>query len=342
MTPAKSRKPRLALVGSDSLKGKEILSVFTAKKFPVASFDLFDPEVEEEYSKLSQFRGEAKVVHALTPEALEGLDLVFLAADEKTNRRYGRLTSEKDYHALDLGETFNADSKVPLIVAGVNDLTIRKDKPPLIANPHPATTILAHILTTLGAGFGVTKAVAVVLEPVSAFAEEGIRELADQSYALLGGSALPKKIFPHQVAFNLLARTIKPERNGFSPLENRVAAEVRRVLAPAQPPLSVSIILAPVFHTYSIMTHFELGRDASAADVEACLKSNDMFRYASAGETGVVSPATVAGKDRIHLGPVKKDPAIDKGYWIWAVADNLTVGSGLNAYGIARALFGDL
>ena len=84
MAPAKSRKPRLALVGSDSLKGKEILSIFTAKKFPVASFDLFDPEVEEEYSKLGQFRGEAKVVHALTPEALEGLDLVFLAADEKT------------------------------------------------------------------------------------------------------------------------------------------------------------------------------------------------------------------------------------------------------------------
>jgi aspartate-semialdehyde dehydrogenase len=341
MAPAKSRKPRLALVGSDSLKGKEILSIFAAKKFPVASFELFDPEVEEEYSKLSQFRGEAKVVHALTPQALEGLDLVFLAGDEKTDLRYGLLAAEKDYHALDLGETFNADPKVPLVVAGVNDTTIRKDKPPLIANPHPATIILAHLLTTLAAGFGVTKAVSVVLEPVSAYAEEGIQELAEQSYALLGGSALSKKVFPDQVAFNLLARTIKPERNGFSPLENRVTAEIRRVLAPPVPPLSLSIILAPVFHTYSIMTHFELGRDASAADVEACLKSNDMFRHAAAGETGVVSPATVAGKDRIHLGPVKKDPAIDKGYWVWAIADNLTVGSGLNAFGIARALFGD-
>jgi aspartate-semialdehyde dehydrogenase len=89
------------------------------------------------------------------------------------------------------------------------------------------------------------------------------------------------------------------------------------------------------------MTHFELGRDASAAAVEACLRSNDVFRPAAAGEAGAVSPATVAGKDRIHLGPVKKDPAVAKGFWIWAVADNLTVGSGLNAYGIARALFGD-
>lgn len=339
MPPAKSRKPRLALVGSDSLRGKEILNVFAAKKFPVASFELFDPGVEEEYSKLGQFRGEAKVVHGLTPAALEGLDLVFLAADEKTNLRYGRLAAEKDYHALDLAETFNADPKVPLVVAGINDAIIRENKPPLMANPHASTIILAHLLSTLGSGFGVTQALSTVLEPVSAYAEEGIRELADQSFALLGGAALAKKVFPDQVAFNLLARTIKPERNGFSPLENRVAAEIGRVLGPAAPPLSLAIILAPVFHTYSIMTHVELGGDVPAAEIEACLKANDIFRQTAPGESAAISPATVAGKDRIHLGPVKKDPAIARGYWIWAVADNLTVGSGLNAFGAARALF---
>jgi aspartate-semialdehyde dehydrogenase len=340
MAPAKSRKPRLALVGSDSLKGKEILRILTARKFPLASFELFDPDVEEEYSKLSQFRGEAKVVHALTPAALEGLDLVFLAADGKTDLRYGRMAAEKDFTAIDLGESFAADPKVPLIVAGINDASLRKDKPPLIANPHPATIVLAHLLSTLGAGFGVAKAMSVVLEPVSAYAEEGIQELAEQSYALLGSSALKKRVFRDQVAFNLLTHTTKPDPNGFSPLENRIAAEVRRVLAPAPPPLSLSIILAPVFHTYSIMTHFELRRDVSAADVEGCLKTNDIFQPVTAGEAAAITPASVAGKDRIHLGPVKKDPAIAGGFWVWAVADNLTVGSGLNAYGIARALFG--
>ena len=340
MAPTKSRKPRLALVGSDSLKGREILSVLSAKKFPVASFELYDADVEEEYSKLGQFRGEAKVVHALTPAALEGLDLVFLAADAKTSLRYGRLAAEKDYRALDLGENFNADGNVPLVVAGVNEDVIRMTKPPLLANPHPAAIVLSHLLSALGTGFGVAKAVAVVLEPVSAYAEEGIQELAEQSYALLGSTAMCKKVFPDQVAFNLLARTAKPERNGFSPLENRVAAEVRRILSPADAPLSLSIVLAPVFHTYSIMTHVELAGDVPAAEVEGCLKMNDAFRLATAGETGTISPATVAGKDRIFVGPIKKDPAIPRSFWVWAVADNLTVGSALNAYGIARALFG--
>jgi aspartate-semialdehyde dehydrogenase len=339
MAQAKSRKPRLALVGSESLKGKEILSVLNAKKFPLASFEFYDPGVEQEYSKLTQFRDEAKVVHALAPAALEGLDLVFLAADAKTNLRYGRLAADRDYRAIDLGETFNADAEVPLIVAGVNDAAIRKKKPALIANPNPATIMLSHLLHSLRAGFGVSKAVAFVLEPVSAYAEEGIQELAEQSYALLGSAAICKKVFPDQVAFNLLSRTAKPEKNGFSALENRVLAEVRRVLGPAEISLSLSIVLAPVFHTYAIMSYVEIGRQASAPDLEACLKKNDIFRLPAAGDTGVVSPVTVAGKDWIFVGPVKKDTANPRGFWIWIVADNLTVGSALNAYGIARALF---
>jgi aspartate-semialdehyde dehydrogenase len=341
MAPSKSRKPRLALVGSDSLKGKEILSVLNAKKFPLSSFEFYDPDVEEEFSKLGQFRDEPKVIHALTPAALEGLDLVFLAADARTNLRYGRLAAEKDYLAVDLGETFNADAKVPLVVAGVNDAGIRKTKPSLIANPNPATIMLSHLLHSLQAGFGVARAVAVVLEPVSAYAEEGIQELAEQSYALLGSSAMPKKVFPEQVAFNFLTRTAKADRNGYSPLENQVQAEVRRVLGPTELPLSLSIILAPVFHTYSIMTHVELEREAGAADLEACFRKDDIFRLPAAGDAGIVSPVTVAGKDRIFVGQLKKDPFIAKGFWVWAVADNLTVGSALNAYGIARVLFGD-
>jgi aspartate-semialdehyde dehydrogenase len=58
---------RLALVGSESLRGKEIRSVFGAGKFPVRSFEFYDPDVEEEFSRLTEFRDEPKVVHHLEP-----------------------------------------------------------------------------------------------------------------------------------------------------------------------------------------------------------------------------------------------------------------------------------
>ncbi|HSA96583.1 MAG TPA: Asd/ArgC dimerization domain-containing protein [Acidobacteriota bacterium] len=341
MASTKSRKPRVALIGSDTLRGKEIASVLAAKKFPVASFELFDPDVEEEYSKLSQFGDEAKVVHGLSPAALEGLDLVFLAADVATNRRYGSLAAEKDYQAVDLGETFNADEKIPLVVAGINDAGLGRARPALVANPHPAAIMLAHILATLRTGFGVARAVAVVLEPASAYAEEGIQELAEQSTALLGGGSACQHVFQASLAFNLLAHSSRAERKDAVPLEIRLAGEVRRVLGPASPPLSVSVILAPVFHTYSTMAHVELNRAAAVADLKARFKANDIFKLAAPGDEARVSPTAVAGKDRIHLGEIKKDPTLEKSFWIWAIADNLTVGSALNAYGIARALVGE-
>ncbi|MBM3285619.1 MAG: hypothetical protein FJY81_07070, partial [Candidatus Aminicenantes bacterium] len=161
-------KFRVGVVGTDSLRGREIKNILSTKKFPLTHIEFFDPDVEEEYSKLTQFRDEPKVVHHLDPEALEGLDLVFLAADRKTNRACGRLAAEKNFQAIDLSETFSADEDVPLIVAGVNDDLIARKKFPLIANPHPAAIVLSSLLHRLDGKFGVTKAVAFILQPVSA------------------------------------------------------------------------------------------------------------------------------------------------------------------------------
>lgn len=338
---AAPRKKQLcfAIVGSETLRGREIKSVLSVRKFPLKSLEFFDPGVEEEYSKLTQFRDEPKVVHHLDPKALEGLDLVFLTADAKTNAEYGECAAAMHYQALDLAETFNDRDEVPLVVAGVNDDSIRGKKIPLIANPGPVTIILSHLFHALGPEFGIAKAVSFVLEPVSAFEEEGIQELADQSYALLNSSTMPKKVFREQVAFNLLSRTEKPNRDGFSTRESRILAEVRRVLGQPDFPLSLSIVLAPVFHTYSVMTYVELGKEAGIAEIEALLRRTEAIRLSPAGGTGLISAVTVAGKDKVFVGQIKKADSSPGGFWIWAVADNLTVGSALNAYEIARSLF---
>jgi len=59
------KKIRVALVGTDSLRGKELKNVLSKRPFPLKDIDFFDPDVEEEYSKLTEFRGEPKVIHYL-------------------------------------------------------------------------------------------------------------------------------------------------------------------------------------------------------------------------------------------------------------------------------------
>lgn len=332
----KKKKIRVALVGADSLRGKEIKNVLDTKRFPLEDIDFFDPEVEEEYSKLTQFKGEPKVIHHLDKNSLKDVDLVFLAAEEKVNRQYGILAGRQNFQAIDLSGAFSADENVPVVVAGVNDEVIDKKTPGIIANPHPVTVVLSTIFHVVSRRFGLSKAISFILQPVSAFEESGVKELADQSYSLLSSESLSKKVFKEQIAFNLLSQTEKPDKDGFSSLEKQVSSEIRRVLPSHNFLLSLSIIQVPVFYAYSIMTYMELKKKADILGLKNFFQNQAMFDLSLSER---LNPVSVAGKEKICVGQIKKEESVPNSFWVWTVTDNLTRGSALNAFEIAEKLF---
>jgi aspartate-semialdehyde dehydrogenase len=333
-----TKKPRVALVGTDSLRGKEIKNVLSQKKFPLKDMDFFDPDVGEEYSKLTQFRGEPKVVHHLSQDSLAASDLVFLAADRKVNQAFGALAHEQKFQAIDLSETFNAEEKIPVVVAGVNDEIILEKRPSLIANPHPVTVVLSHLFHVVLKEFGLFKAVSFILQPVSAYEESGIEELADQSYAFLSSSSLSKKVFKQQIAFNFLSHTERADKNGFSSVEKQITSEIRRVLHPRRFLLSLSIIQAPVFHTYSLMSYLELKRKTDIQGLKGLFRKHSFFKLSP---PMLSCPVSVAGDEKICIGQIKKEALFPSSFWVWTVVDNLTRGSALNALEIAEKIFSE-
>lgn len=333
---SKRKGLRVAFVGTESLRAKELRNVLSKKRFPLKNIEFYDPAVQEEYSKLTQFREEPKVIHHLDKELLEGVDLVFLASDKKVNQELGALASSRKFQAIDLCETFNKDKNVPVVVAGVNDEIIDREEPSLIANPHPATVFLSHIFHLVHRSFVLKKAVAVILQPVSAFEESGIEELANQSYSLLSSSSLTKKVFKEQIAFNLLSQTEKADKDGFTAAEKQITSEIHRVLASKDILFSLSLIQAPIFYTYSIMTYLELGKKTDVEGLKGLFWSHPLFRISLEGQS---SPVSVAGKEKIFIGQIKKEESAPDRFWIWTVADNLTRGSALNALEIAEKIF---
>jgi aspartate-semialdehyde dehydrogenase len=241
---SQSKKFRVALIGSETLAGREIRNIFAARSFPLASFDFYDPDVAEEFSRLTQFREEPKVVHHLEPKALDGIDLVFLAADPATNRSYGDLALKGAFRAIDVAGTSGGRPEVPVVVAGVNDRVLRDRRPALVSSPHALTVFIAHLLAAVRGDFGLERAVVFSLQPASAFGEDGIQELIDQSYGTLCGTAVVKKVFRDQAAFNLLARADKPGKDGFSAVEKRVREEVRSAIGGPEFPLAMTNVQA--------------------------------------------------------------------------------------------------
>lgn len=332
------RRLRLALVGTDSLRGKELKEVLDYRNFPFDMIEFFDPDVEEEYSKLTQFRSEPRVIHHLEEESLSDSDLVFLAADKKINRRYGNLARKHKFQAIDLSETFNSESEIPLIVAGINDSILLRESPYIIANPHPVTIMLSHIFYLILQEFGLSKAVSFVLQPVSAYDESGIEELANQSFAVLNSSSLTKKVFKAQIAFNFLSHTEPMDEDGFAAAERQIMAEIKRVLRPWNLPLTLSIVQAPVFHTYSIMVYLELEKETDIQALRNLFRRSPYFKLTSTTLSSPASCVSVAGKEEIHIGQIKREKSFPNSFWIWSVADNLTLGSALNAYEIAMKI----
>jgi aspartate-semialdehyde dehydrogenase len=332
MSPKK--KIRVALIGAESFRGKEIKCVLESKSLPIEKIAFFDPDVEEEYSKLTDFLGEPRVIMPLDETAIADSDIVFLASDKKINREYGKLAIKKKFLAIDLSETFNMDINVPIIVGGINQKNVLDKKPALIANPHPVTIVLSHFLNVISEKFHLKKIVAFVLQPASALEEEGITELADQSFAVLNSSTVSKKNFKTQVAFNLVSDIDPTDNDGFSMPEKQILSEVKRVLDLPDFPLSLAIIQVPVFHTYAIMFHLELEERTDIQALADVFKRSPYFKVSYSSPSHPVSSLTAAGKDEIYIGRIKRDVSIPNQYWVWAVADNLTRGSALNAYEI--------
>jgi aspartate-semialdehyde dehydrogenase len=336
---ASKKKFRVALIGTDSLRGKEIKNILSVKKFPLSQIDFFDADVKEEYGKLTEFQGEPRVIHHPSAVSLEGLDLLFLAADRETNLNLGRLATKKTFRAIDLSGAFSGQDDIPIVVAGVNDSLLAGRPYPLIANPHPVTIILSSLFHRLIAKFGIAKAVAFVLQPVSAFDQSGIEELASQSAAMLSGASPNKEVFREQIAFNILSHTDAPDANGFSSGERQIISEVKRVLGLPDLPLSLSIIQAPVFHTYSVMAYVEPAAKTNIQDLERIYKESPLFKINAPSLSCSVTCLSVAGKEQIFIGLIKKEESFPNAFWIWTVTDNLTRGSALNALEIARTLY---
>jgi len=193
--PAQTAKTfRVAIVGSETLRGKEIKSVLNIRRFPLFSLEFYDPGVDQEFSKLTQFREEPKVVHHLEPRSLAGLDLVFLAADVRTDTVYGELAGQMDYRAIDLSEAFNTRREVPVVVAGVNDAPVRSEKPRLIANPNPVTIILSHL-------FQAVQPVRSRFSDIAGFVQHDLEHVAhvlfivDDEHAVTGHGLYPSPLW---------------------------------------------------------------------------------------------------------------------------------------------------
>jgi aspartate-semialdehyde dehydrogenase len=332
-----AERSAIALVGSDSLLGREIRDIAAVSGGLTLRLIAADDEAA---GKLTRVGDEPAVVTELTAENLSGARAIVLAGSTESSRRAIEIAVEDGAPLVDL--TYAAEDlpearlRAPAVEGDLEDAA--EGSVHVIA--HPAAIAMAIFLRRLQSSEPVRRSIVHVLAPASEQGERGVMELQEQTVSLLSFKSVPRAIFDTQISFNLVARYGEEAPVKLEDAELRMERHLATLLDMAgegegAPMPSLRLIQAPVFHGYSFSIWVEFENDPGADTLEGVLSSE--LIDVRAGDQEPPTNVGQAGQSGISVGAIAPDRNHPDAYWFWVVADNLRLQAD-NAVAVVRQL----
>ena len=269
------------------------------------------------------------------------VQLAFLADSVATSRAWAGPIADAGCVVIDHSGTFSADPDVPLVLPAINaaDLAGYRERM-LVACPSAATVQLLTAVRPLLASVGIDGIRATVLEPVSRDGQSGVQELARQSAQLLNAQAITPRLYPRQIAFNVLPVTDDLDAAGHSGPERTLELELRRLLGEAAPTLTSTFARVPVFFGAVQVLHLEMRDEITAEQAWNLLSTDPSVKVLDVQHGDDANPVAVSAADdaEVCIGRIRDDCVHLRGLELWVVADTVRRVAALTGRRIAEAL----
>jgi len=325
------RMLRVAIVGADSLAGRDLLESLYDDSFPMEEPRLFSLGEEEETLSLEE---EDLRVRPLEPGALKGQDLIFVLPGARLEAAQVEEATAGGGIVLDASAE---RSEAPLVFPGLNDEKL--DEHPdarHYALPTPLAAQLATVLLPLEAKVRVRSVEAVALLPAAGAGVDGIDELSRQTIDLLSGREPPRKVFGHRLAFNLVPLVGRMGEAGQTDEEVGTLEQAGRLLGRAIPGHLVATWV-PLFHGSTLFVTVRTERPLDREAVRAAYKEEKGIAVLDDPEQQVVPmPMLAVGDARMHVG---RFLPVGESLHLVSVADALRFGVAAPLVELARELF---
>jgi aspartate-semialdehyde dehydrogenase len=338
--PAAREVYRVAIVGAATLKGKELKEVLEDRNFPALDIKLLDDE--ESLGQLDAVADEATFIQSVLPENLQGADIVFFASDENFTRRNWNLAKKAGALIVDLSYALEGEPEGAVRAPWIEREMEQAEgvRPPaqldstLAVVAHPAAVVLALLLLRAQEAGTLRNVVCAAFEPASEHGRRGMDELHGQTVNLLSFQPMPTEVFGAQVAFNMLARYGEKSAPALESVERRVLAHLEKITEGRTLLPALALAQAPIFHGHVFSLYLEFEQAIAAGDLTRALEGDhvNVTRLAEDSPSNV----SAAGQDEV-LVSVRRDARHERGFWLWAVADNLRIAA-LTAVDCAAAL----
>lgn len=326
---------KVAIVGMGAV-GREMVKILEKSSVPVSELVLL---VRRNDGGIVNFRGKKHVVKRVTPGVFQGLDLVLMAAGGDAALELAPLAQQEGAVVIDNSSAFRMDPQVPLVIPEVNPEAAREHKG-LIANPNCSTIQMLVPLKPLHDLFKIKRIVVSTYQAVSGTGRKAIEELQQQTEASLAGKEVEAKVYPHQIAFNILPHIDSFLENGYTKEEMKMVNETHKIFQDKEIQVSPTAARVPVFNCHSESINIETEKPLpEVPEIMKILAQAPGVKVVDDVQDNVYPMAiSCSGADKVYVGRIRKDFTIPHGLNLWVVGDNLRKGAALNAVQIAELL----
>jgi aspartate-semialdehyde dehydrogenase len=328
---------RVAVVGATGNVGREMLNILEEVNFPV---DKIHAIASRKSIGVEVAFGE-QIIKCEDIEQFDfsTVDLVLMSVYGSFSKEWSPRIGAAGPIVIDNSSAWRMDPDVPLIVPEVNpDDVAYAHKKNIIANPNCSTAQLVVALKPLHDRAKIKRVVVATYQSVSGAGKEGMDELWDQTKGVFVLGPPEPKLFPKQIAFNVIPFIGTFLDDGYTDEEAKMWNETHKMIDP-EIKLTVTCVRVPVMVGHSEAVNIEFERPLDEDEAREILRESPGLVVIDKREpTGYITPKEAQGEFPVYVSRIRNDPTVEHGLAMWVVADNLRKGAALNAVQIAELL----
>ena len=326
----------VAVLGATGAVGREMIKILQERNFPVGK--LVPLASARSAGKTLQFRGEDVTIQEATDSAFAGVDIVLGAAENPIAKRFAPAIVAAGAVFVDNSSAFRMDPNVPLIVPEINPEDAKNHKG-IISNPNCSTIITVTAVNALNSISPIRAMTASTYQAVSGAGAEGPIELMNEVAALARGETYEPKVFPHQIAFNLIPQIGSEQFEGYTSEEMKMQNEGRKIMHLPDLKVSCTCVRVPVVRSHSISVSCHFDRPVTVEQARQIIAKAPGCRLVDdLANKSYPMPLDTSDQDIVFVGRIRPNLTDPNGLCLWCCGDQVRKGAATNAIQIAELL----
>jgi aspartate-semialdehyde dehydrogenase len=336
-----AKQYRVAVCGATGAVGNQMVQCLEERNFPIRELKLLASERSR--GKTLFYKGEQIPVHVLDENGFKSIDVALFSAGGSTSEKYVPIAVASGAVVVDNSSAWRMDSQVPLVVPEVNSHHIAQYKNKgIIANPNCSTIQMVVVLKPIHDLAHIERVVVSTYQAVSGTGQKAIVELLEQMRAWAASQSMVNRVYPYQIAFNLIPHIDVFTESGYTKEEMKMVLETQKIMDDLSIKMSATCVRVPVVYGHSEAINIATAKKITPDEVRVALAGAPGVKLVDDVANKVYPmPLDAAGQDLTLVGRIREDISQERGIDMWISADNIRKGAATNAVQIAEVLVRD-